>query len=191
MRRLVVLVVFAAVATTALALASAMAAPDPAPVVETDRRCANGHPERSRGQPSDVGDLVGPPSPRAGALPHRVAGGPSHHRLFRPRAQTRGVASVWALRLADGLSLFRDAVVGHPSDAATHACWSAHRLFNSRCWPAYLGAPFRLRLWRRNSLADGGVSLPGVLLRHRHQSLCADRLRTLIGSALDYAGSHG
>jgi len=34
MRRLVVLVVFAAVATTALALASAMAAPDPAPVVE-------------------------------------------------------------------------------------------------------------------------------------------------------------
>jgi len=55
MRRLVVLVVFAAVATTALALASAMAAPDPAPVVEQIGDVQTVTPSEVEGKPSDVG----------------------------------------------------------------------------------------------------------------------------------------
>ena len=159
MRRLVILVVFAAVATTALALASAMAAPDPAPAVEQIGDVQTVTPSEVEGKPSDVGDLVGRLHPALVHFPIAWLVGLAiidFFGLVRRREEWQRVGifvlagTVLSLLPTAATGLLRAAHM--PSDAATHALLVTHRALNFAVAGLVLAA-FALRLWRRNSLA--------------------------------------
>jgi len=153
------------------ALASAMARQTSASR-GTDRDVQTVTPSEVEGK-QRCGDLVGRLHP-AWCTSHRVLVA-SHHRLFRPRAQTRGVAGVGILRAGRTVLSSchrRHRLCGRTCvDAATHALLAHTELSTSRwrlSWPP-------LRCGSAAQLpGDGGVSATCCCLRHRMVLVAAD-----------------
>ena len=158
MRRLAILVVLAAMATTTLALASAMAAADPTPALEQVGDVQTVSPSEVEGKPSDVGDLVGRLHPALVHFPIAWLVGLAiidFLGLVRRREEWQRVGifvlagTVLSLLPTAATGLLRAAHM--PTDAATNALLVTHRTLNFAVAGLVLAA-FALRLWRRNSL---------------------------------------
>jgi uncharacterized membrane protein len=158
MRRLAILVVLAAVATTTLALASAMAAADPTPALEQVGDVQIVSPSEVEGRPNDARDLVGRFHPALVHFPIAWLVGLAiidFLGLVRRREEWQRVG-IFVLA-GTLLSLLPTAATGllraaqMPTDAATHALLVTHRTLNFAVAGLVLAA-FALRLWQRNVL---------------------------------------
>lgn len=162
MRRLAIpLAALMLVATSALALAPAGAAAEPAPAVEQLSDVQIVTPSEGEGKPTDLGDLVGRFHPALVHFPIAWLVGLAiidFLGLVRRREvwQRAGIfvlaGTVLSLLPTAATGLLRAAHM--PMDAATHALLVTHRTLNFAVAGLVLAA-FALRLWRRNSLQGG------------------------------------